>query len=127
MFLKRGLLAAVLAVVGLINLGAYFTKSTGATSSADHAGGPSLPAPLVDDGPPPPSDFVQADALEPVPMICALCGGSGRVSCNYCLGTGELQGTGNPYQDPPTPPARCPVCGGTGEKTCPECHGTGMR
>ncbi len=69
-----------------------------------------------------PAPRVQSDEYKP--SICLGCGGKGRVFCHHCVG-GYLPGTGNPYQNPPTPQAICPVCNGSKEKTCLDCRGTG--
>lgn len=49
---------------------------------------------------------------------CSSCGGSGRVMCGVCHGSGDaVDSQGNLRQ--------CPRCGGSGNETCPRCGGSG--
>lgn len=55
---------------------------------------------------------------------CAMCYGSGRITCTYCHGSGysthaQIGIGGGIWED------TCPNCGGAGSKTCPACKGTG--
>ena len=90
---------------------------------------------------PPPTRSKPLPPIQPVPRIepvpfappppvhapetCLSCRGTGRVHCPHCSG-GYLRGTGNPYQNPPTPRAVCPICSGSTEKRCLDCRGTGI-
>ncbi len=48
------------------------------------------------------------------PKNCTMCGGSGRITCPKCLGSGTLA-------DGKT----CFMCDGHGKTTCPRCNGSG--
>lgn len=47
--------------------------------------------------------------------ICSTCNGGGRVTCQYCGGSGHLF---FPYRD-------CNICYGSGRSKCPDCKGNG--
>lgn len=58
------------------------------------------------------------------PESCAVCGGSGMVTCSYCRGTGKGQTIsvlGMPTEQ------GCTYCGGTGKRLCPGCNGSGQK
>lgn len=58
------------------------------------------------------------------PEACAVCGGSGMVTCSYCRGTGKGQTIsviGMPTEQ------GCTYCGSTGKKLCPGCNGSGQK
>ena len=58
------------------------------------------------------------------PEACAVCGGSGMVTCGYCRGTGKGQTIsviGMPTEQ------GCTYCGSTGKRLCPGCNGSGQK
>lgn len=58
------------------------------------------------------------------PESCAVCGGSGMVTCSYCRGTGKGQTIsvlGMPTEQ------GCTYCGSTGRRLCPGCNGSGQK
>ena len=58
------------------------------------------------------------------PEACAVCGGSGMVTCSYCRGTGKGQTIsvlGMPTEQ------GCTYCGSTGKRLCPGCNGSGHK
>ena len=56
---------------------------------------------------------------------CYACGGSGKITCQKCKGTGTM-GKGGGAGDKKKP-TTCPGCRGTGELTCHVCGGGGRR
>ena len=58
------------------------------------------------------------------PEACAVCGGSGMVTCGYCRGTGKGQTIsviGMPTEQ------GCTYCGSTGKRLCSGCNGSGQK
>lgn len=58
------------------------------------------------------------------PETCAVCGGSGMVTCSYCRGTGRGQTIsilGMPTEQ------GCTYCGSTGRRLCAGCGGSGQK
>lgn len=58
------------------------------------------------------------------PESCAVCGGSGMVTCSYCRGTGKGQTIsvlGMPTEQ------GCTYCGSTGKRLCSGCNGSGQK
>ena len=58
------------------------------------------------------------------PESCAVCGGSGMVTCSYCRGTGRGQTIsviGLPTEQ------GCTYCGSTGQRICSGCNGSGQK
>ncbi len=58
------------------------------------------------------------------PEACAVCGGSGMVTCSYCRGTGRGQTItilGMPTEQ------GCTYCGSTGKRLCSGCNGSGQK
>lgn len=58
------------------------------------------------------------------PEACAVCGGSGMITCGYCRGTGKGQTIsviGMPTEQ------GCTYCGSTGKRLCPGCNGSGQK
>ncbi len=55
---------------------------------------------------------------------CAVCGGSGMVTCPYCRGTGQGQSISIMGMDPPQ---GCTYCGSTGRRLCIGCGGSGVK
>ena len=55
---------------------------------------------------------------------CAVCGGSGMVTCPYCRGTGQGQSISIMGMDTPQ---GCTYCGSTGRRLCSGCGGSGVK
>ena len=56
--------------------------------------------------------------------LCAVCAGTGMVTCPYCRGTGDGQPI---YVLGIQTPQGCTYCGGTGERLCNGCGGSGRK
>ena len=58
------------------------------------------------------------------PEVCAICGGSGMVTCSFCRGTGQGQSISIMGMETQQ---GCTYCGSSGKRVCNGCGGSGQK